>query len=208
MSQSFELVKNQLLAETDIDNQLRQAIEFLPLFGFLAITEGQATAFVGFHGDVTDRQSIVPALSAEERQEGRRALNQNAKGYGVIIGNSLASVRRPTSEGRDRRIGLYLTPFLEQSEITSIHHDNPMNPFVMASNILSHAKLMRLAKRQGDAAAIRQIEQRYGSAALAIFDPAPVFLIKGRSDHIATPLWAIWRDQQQRPLERIASVTS
>lgn len=195
--------------------QLTAGIEFAPDFdasrlsfnqdvGFLAI-EGVGIQLVAFHATEEQGSTLTPITRLENRLPEHQGLNNNAKGVGVILGNTRTSVTNTAN----RTLGVWATPELQREDILDLSSPNPHNPAVMAQGILRHAGLILRAKRTGVQAAIEAVEQPYGDHGLVVINPAPKVLLQQQKQglsHVISPRWAVYRDWQRRPLQRVGVV--
>ena len=128
-------------------------------------------------------KEIYPQISFAERPKSQQKLQCNAKGFGIMTGNSPDSINRQFSRKSNshpsRTIGLWATPPYNREEIAKLNNSNPEELHIMLKGLVKHAWVMLNAWRFSDALAIQsEIEPRYGSSNIAIINPAPTGSIK------------------------------
>jgi hypothetical protein len=188
-------------------------VQYAPALGVLAVAAGQSIHIAGFHAGHEGAEELRPAISLNERPPEHRSLNDNAKGVGLILGNTLQSIGgRPRSgEAVQREVGLWMTPPLDSIEIIKVDHPNSAAYPVMLQGIARHFYLMCIERLRGADSAVAKIESRYDGANAAIIDPAPRWLLNQRIRRhdlgALPPKWTLYRDRAQRRLTRIATLS-
>ena len=182
--------------------------------GFMVIdSDRDPIRLAVFHADQENREEIYPQISFAERPKSQQKLQCNAKGFGIMTGNSPDSINRQFSRKSNshpsRTIGLWATPPYNREEIAKLNNSNPEELHIMLKGLVKHAWVMLNARRFSDALAIQsEIEPRYGSSNIAIINPAPTWLIDQMwrgVKHQRPPLWALYRDRHRQPLTRIGT---
>jgi hypothetical protein len=180
--------------------------------GFMVLAAGSARVrVVGFHADEQNRNELEPEIYFGDRPKEYQTLARNAKGVGVMLGNSPESIDNMYAEVGlpPRDVGVWATPEYGREQIVKLNDARPDSLPVMAKGVLKHAWYLAHLRKWGPGLTISEIEAPYGNADLAIINPAPTWLWKqkrrGITYPVTPPLWALYRDRLQQPLERIGT---
>lgn len=130
-----------------------------------------------------------------------------------MLGNSPQSIGNLyEQQGRASRIvGAWLTPEYDFTpDADEVRRFNDKDPTALLSRtrgIARHAGRIIQSKVIGTERTLSLIERVYGDSDLAIINPAPTWLQqqakRGIKYPLIPPLWALYRDREREPLQRI-----
>lgn len=169
---------------------------------------------LGFHAlQDFGLEELTPITSVRELPENRRFLHMNAKGTGIMLGNTPEVVIRPAYKGPQSLITAWITPPLKSQEVMQKRSRNPESALQIVTGIGKHAARAWIEARvKGEQSVIERIDRGYGDSRLITMNPAPTWLIAQRrlrrleQGTQATPTWALYRGKD--PIKRVGVVIS
>ena len=179
------------------------ALQFNQQLGMLTVEEYGMFSVAGFHRHVDpDATTIFVERALSQRPEEYRGLRHNAKGVGVMLGNTQEVVTWPNNQSRT--CGLWLTQPLHSEHVRDLRSANPVAPKTKLLGIARHAMRIAQARLTDDERTVASIERPYGNASLVVMNPAPRWLLHQNNAPEPIPTWALVRDGM---LTRIGVVT-
>lgn len=178
---------------------------------YSGVGEERQIRILGFHATQDPSiEELTPITNVWALPTHRRGLHFNAKGTGIMLGNTPEVVRRPHYKGEQPPVAAWLTPPLDEHEVMQRRSRSPESIFQITLGIGKHAARAWVEARiRGEQSVISRIDSGYGSSKLVTMNPAPTWLLAQRRSRKlkqdgVTPTWALYRNSE--PLKRVGEV--